>query len=135
MKVTREVIYDLLPLYFAGEVSADTRALIEEFLQTDPDFAKMAARFRSLYEEHPPRSHSDVSETSSFRRARTLTERRNQALGGAIGFSLAALFALVMGLAGDGFAPLRALVIAIVFGAVGLASWISWYTAGRRLSQ
>ena len=36
MKITRDVIYDLLPAYFAGEVSADTRALIDEFLTTDP---------------------------------------------------------------------------------------------------
>lgn len=30
MKVTREVIYGLLPGYFAGDVSDDTRALVEE---------------------------------------------------------------------------------------------------------
>ena len=34
MKITRDVIYDLLPGYFAGEVSADTRALVDEFLAT-----------------------------------------------------------------------------------------------------
>jgi predicted anti-sigma-YlaC factor YlaD len=39
MRVTRDVIQDLLPLYLAGEVSGDTRALVEEYLDTDPDFA------------------------------------------------------------------------------------------------
>lgn len=39
MEMTRNVILDLLPLYLAGEVSADTRALIEEFLETDPELA------------------------------------------------------------------------------------------------
>ena len=39
MNVTREVIHDLWPVYAAGEASADTRALVEEFLRRDPKFA------------------------------------------------------------------------------------------------
>ena len=54
--VTRNVITDLWPLYTAGEVSADTRALIESFLQDDPEFAKTLqdlARERLLRPEVP----------------------------------------------------------------------------------
>lgn len=36
MNITKDVIADLLPLYEAGEASADTRALVEAFLKTDP---------------------------------------------------------------------------------------------------
>jgi hypothetical protein len=32
MNVTRDVIYDLLPGYFSGDLSPDTRALVDEFL-------------------------------------------------------------------------------------------------------
>jgi len=39
MNVTRQVISDLWPLYVSGEASADTRALVESFLATDPPFA------------------------------------------------------------------------------------------------
>ena len=39
MRVTRDVIQDLLPLYLADEVSGDTRTLVEEYLDTDPEFA------------------------------------------------------------------------------------------------
>ena len=39
MNVTREVINDLWPVYAAGEASADTRALVEEFQRQDPEFA------------------------------------------------------------------------------------------------
>lgn len=42
MKLSRDVITDLLPLYSAGEASADTRALIEEFFRDNPDFARRA---------------------------------------------------------------------------------------------
>ena len=51
MKITRDVIYDLLPAYFANEVTADTRALVEEFFGSDPEFGRMAGRFRALLEE------------------------------------------------------------------------------------
>lgn len=37
MKVTKDVILDLLPLYQEGEVSADSRRLVEEFLSQDPE--------------------------------------------------------------------------------------------------
>ena len=40
MKVTRDVVSDLWPLYAAGEVSADTRALVDEFLAGDEGFAR-----------------------------------------------------------------------------------------------
>ena len=44
MEITRQVILDLLPLYLANEASADTRALIEEYLETDPELAYIAKR-------------------------------------------------------------------------------------------
>ena len=42
MEITRNVILDLLPLYVADEASADTRTLVEEYLETDPELADMA---------------------------------------------------------------------------------------------
>ena len=42
MKVTRDVVLDLLPLYLAGEASSDTRALVERYLETDPELANIA---------------------------------------------------------------------------------------------
>ncbi len=44
MKVTRDVVKDLLAVCAAGEASADTRALVEEWLRSDPDLARQAAR-------------------------------------------------------------------------------------------
>jgi heme/copper-type cytochrome/quinol oxidase subunit 4 len=42
MKVTRDVMNDLLPLYFSGEASDDTRALVEEYFRENPEFERMA---------------------------------------------------------------------------------------------
>jgi hypothetical protein len=42
MDITRNVILDLLPLYLADEVSADTRALVDKYLESDPQLANLA---------------------------------------------------------------------------------------------
>ena len=44
MNPTRNVITDLLPLYFSGEASPDTKAMVEEYFKQDPDFERMARR-------------------------------------------------------------------------------------------
>ena len=41
-EVTKDVILDLLPLYLAGEVSAETAALVKKHLESDPELAETA---------------------------------------------------------------------------------------------
>lgn len=42
MNVTRDVVTDLLPLYFSGEASEDTRRLVETFFGDNPDYERVA---------------------------------------------------------------------------------------------
>jgi hypothetical protein len=42
MNVTREVVTDLLPIYFSGEASGDTKVLVEDYFRQDPDFERVA---------------------------------------------------------------------------------------------
>lgn len=42
MNVTRDVMNDLLPVYFSGEASEDTRTLMEEYFRENPEFERMA---------------------------------------------------------------------------------------------
>ena len=42
MNVTREVVMDLLPIYFSDEASADTKMLVEDYFRQDPDFERIA---------------------------------------------------------------------------------------------
>ena len=42
MKITREVVTDLLPVYFSGEASSDTKSLVEDYFSENPDFERMA---------------------------------------------------------------------------------------------
>jgi hypothetical protein len=46
MNVTREIVKDLLPLYVAGEASAESRAVVEEWLRTDPELVRLADALR-----------------------------------------------------------------------------------------
>ena len=42
MNITREVVNDLLPIYFSGEASGDTKVLVEDYFRQDPDFERIA---------------------------------------------------------------------------------------------
>jgi hypothetical protein len=50
VNITRDVVKDLVAVYLAGEASADTQKLVEEYLKTDPELAAHveAARGASL---------------------------------------------------------------------------------------
>ncbi len=41
LNVTREVVTDLLPIYFSGEASGDTK-VVEDYFRQDPDFERIA---------------------------------------------------------------------------------------------
>ena len=68
MTVTRPVIVDLWPLYVSGEASAETRALVDEFLQNDPELARQLRRDPLGAVEAPPPPPD--TETRAFARAR-----------------------------------------------------------------
>ena len=41
MKISRDVVLDLWSVYSSGEASPDTKALVEAFLESDPEWARM----------------------------------------------------------------------------------------------
>lgn len=137
MKITRDVIYDLLPAYFAGEVSADTRTLIDEFLATDAEFARMTARFRRIFDERGGQGHNGemAAERDRLEQARSRAERRQISAGFAVAYALAAIFPLAIDLLrGQAFQG-KSLVISIVFAAVAFASTIAWLASRRTAIQ
>jgi hypothetical protein len=42
MNITQEVVTDLLPVYFSGEASRETKSLVEEYFRENPEFERMA---------------------------------------------------------------------------------------------
>jgi hypothetical protein len=75
MKVTRQVISDLWPIYAAGEATSDTRALVDEFLATDPDFARTLRAEVSL--PNPDMRPTPNAEVEALRRTRDLVHGRS----------------------------------------------------------
>jgi hypothetical protein len=131
MKVTKEIIDDLIPLYVANECSGDTRMLVEEYLQQNPRQAEELRQIMStpLPGAVPPAK--DLGETRAFREARRRLRRRTWLMGVAIFFSLAPFSFLCT----DGRlwwflrdAPRSALVYA----AVGVVFWIVYLVERRR---
>ena len=87
MKITRDVITDLLPVYLAGEASADTNVLVEEFLAEHPDFAKLVA------EQEQPLTPNSIhipkeTEMQTLEKTKKLLWQRSMYMGFAIFFSL-----------------------------------------------
>jgi anti-sigma factor RsiW len=98
MKVTRDVIYDLLPAYFAGDVSDDTRALVEEYFESDPEFGRMAARFKTLVGERQRKPSGEADEIErereAFQAARDAAELPQRTRAAALVWGFASLFSL-----------------------------------------
>jgi hypothetical protein len=92
MKVTKDVIADLFPLYQANECSQDTKILVDEFFRDNPDFARMKSPRSALLfpAEAAPVIPQEV-ELRAFARTRKLLLRRSTLLALAIFFSLAPL--------------------------------------------
>ena len=42
MNISREVVTDLLPVYFSGDASEDTKSLVEDYFRENPDFERLA---------------------------------------------------------------------------------------------
>ena len=99
MNVTRDVIYDLLPSYFAGDASDDTRALIEAYFETDPEFARMAQRFQSLGERQRAEASPRDREREAFCSAREAVELPQKTRTMALGLGFASLMGFFVALA------------------------------------
>ena len=96
MNVTREVIYDLLPAYFSGDISPDTRALVEEFLRNDPEFSKMLERVRAAYGDRPATAIPATGAKETFERARSFMHKQSELRGFVLACGLAAFFLIML---------------------------------------
>lgn len=73
MEITRQVILDLLPMYLADEVSPETRAIVEQYLENDPQLAKIAKESKTMrLSENTPAALTQDSGLEAYRKARQL---------------------------------------------------------------
>ena len=97
MNVTREVINDLLPAYLCGEASADSRALVEEFLKNDRELARLVEQQKKEDSQKTAllkgadMNLSPDHELRTLARTRAMLERRSWLFALALAFSLVPL--------------------------------------------
>ncbi|MCB8976412.1 MAG: hypothetical protein H6657_03185 [Ardenticatenaceae bacterium] len=73
MKISRDVIIDLLPLYLADEASVDSRQLVEQFLAEDPSLAKLVERAKAdQWNAEAPVALQKEVEMKSFEKTKSL---------------------------------------------------------------
>jgi anti-sigma factor RsiW len=105
MEITRNVILDLLPLYLAGEVSADTRTLVEKYLETDPELAGVAEQSAaSELPEDIPVPLTEEDKMQAYREAKRFMFLRTIILALTISFTVLCILAMAL-LAAAFFVP------------------------------
>ena len=131
MNITKDIINDLIPLYVANECSADTRALVEEYLQRNP---AQAVELRRIMSTPVPRNvpvAQDLGEAQAFREARRRLRRRSWLMAFAIFFTLAP-FSFVFTNATTWWMPRDAPKSAAIYGVIGMVLWIVYALERRR---
>jgi hypothetical protein len=93
MKITHDVISDLWPVYEAGEASADTRALVDEYLAEDPGFAARLRAGLQLPGLEAPMTHD--AETVALKKTRDLVLGRGWLRGVRLFASVMTIFAMI----------------------------------------
>ena len=97
IEISREVILDLLPLYMAGEASSDTQALVENYLETDPELAEMAKRTKAMDKpEYIPVPLGKEDQMEAYKEAQRLILRRTVIWGGIVAFVILSFLGLAL---------------------------------------
>ena len=130
MKVTADVVNDLLPLYASGECSGDTKLLVEEFLKANPAMRPPSASMQATIPSSVPGRLTADDELKSLTATRRRLKIRSSVMGLAIFFSIAPfsfvytqgkLYSLIS----------ESPVSAIVYGSLGVTCWVIYFMMKR----
>ena len=91
MAVTRDVIMDLLPLYLSDEASTDSRTLVKEHLDNDPELARVATQWKDRLPEPPPAAVNPDAQVMAYQEAKRQIANRVITLAAAIAFGILAI--------------------------------------------
>ncbi len=133
MNITENIINDLMPAYFSGECSGDTKRIVEEYFQDHPEFARQSRKqYDSPFADKALPLLKAESEVKALKSTRRLIKIRSSILGLAIFFSLAPFSFFHIGnqnffLIADRPAE------AAVYGAIGLCFWLVYFGMKRKM--
>lgn len=136
MKITEDVMNDLLTIHLSGEASADTKALIDSYARENPGFAaRLEAAARPPVFEGTPRAPSLDRELQVLAETRKFILLRTLAVAAALLFTLVP-FTFTFGSAGVHFLLLGRFP-GLVWSSLSLAaaSWAAVYVMSRRIRR
>ena len=130
MNISRDVITDLLPLYYLKECSSDTKLLVEEYFKANPDFERMAGRLaQNLLDRSVPSHMNKTDELKSLKRTRFILRTRSFLLAFAIMFTCAPLSFAYNGQ--FHFLMVESPMSGLVYAVIGFGFWISYFIIRR----
>ncbi len=89
MNITKDIINDLLPLYFSEECSPDTKKLVDEYLKANPAFAEQVKHFsQHTLPDAIPYPLTKEDEMNTLIKTKRLIQRRTYLMAFAIFCSL-----------------------------------------------
>ncbi len=134
MNVTREVIADLLPAYFAKECSQDTQRLVEEFFSANPDFAREAKDMQTSFPNSIPPGLEKEDAVRLLGKARRLLRVRSFVMGFAILCSLAP-FSFICTEGKFYWLYSEAPGSAMVYGGFAIVLWVLYAVMKRKMND
>lgn len=130
MTVSREVVFDLLPVYLAGEASDETKRIMEAYIARDPEIAALARGEEAKLPPAPALRPDE--EMRSIHRTRSIVRRRSLLLVGTIMFCLMPATAQ-FGPDGVSWLAKENLPLAGLFAIIGISLGSLYLAEGRRL--
>ncbi len=133
MNITENIITDLMPAYFSGECSGDTKHIVEEYFQDHPEFARqLRKQYESPFADKALPHLKAESEVKALKSTRRLIKIRSSILGLAIFFSLAPFSFYHSGDQNFFFIADKP-AEASVYAAIGIVFWLVYFGLKRKI--
>ena len=134
MKIDREVIIDLLPVYFSGDASEATKTLVQEYFRENPEEERLARHANHPLEAMKVelRSNDCENEKAAFKRARELVRYRQQMsvlMFISIAYSVFSVGLIIAGRLAHRLMHGNATETGFAFAACALAMWFAYAVA------
>ena len=128
MSISRNIILDLLPAYIAGEASAETRALVDEYAAGDAQIARL---IRSGATEALPAVQKSALPDNGEMRAMKKMRRRIRRQGWYLGFAIFCTVTMITysvdDTTGIHWTILEHPPLAILLGIAAIALWAGYF--------
>lgn len=128
-RIPRYVVIDLLPLYLEGEVSQETHILMEEYLEQDPQLARLAEQAKiTISLQEIPAPLKKETEMEALKKVKKLMIQHNVFLALAVILTMMAGLSYIFLLDEP-----RGPVAPFIFGGLAAIFWTAFFVVNRKI--